>query len=364
MSQDLIQVNYEQLQDVARRFQVQADSCAELRTAVNRALHPLQQGGWIGKGAAAFFSEMDSDLFPALERLHSAMILSGNVVQEAIATFKAAEEEAGLLFQAGAAGAAGAAGSSHKLDYTSATEEQRKDNAKKVFSESYMSGKIGQTWKGEGDPRLGKAMETLRKNAAPEECAKALDVIADLRGLDRATVGQQYESFKQLQQQSISHGGAVEELVSGLHDGYMGSRDQLRYGQVVGDVLGIDPVFGAMLNPTGGMPGPGEKAIRLDNFTLSYHSAFHDAAGYLYNHFEAGPGYDYLGLEGRPTNDPFTGQESGIKYWSNKFHDDSFVATTANSVGTALGKAEDVKNWLNDTAQSTYNWFAHSVLGK
>ena len=41
----------------------------------------------------------------------------------------------------------------------------------------------------------------------------------------------------------------------------MGTTAQLRYGQVVGDAFGIDPVFGAMLNPTGGMVGPGNWAV-------------------------------------------------------------------------------------------------------
>ncbi len=63
----------------------------------------------------------------------------------------------------------------------------------------------------------------------------------------------------------------------------MGSTSQLRYGKVVGDVFGVDPMFGAMLNPTGGLVGPDNKALDGDSTALGYHGVVHDAAGYLYN---------------------------------------------------------------------------------
>ena len=56
---------------------------------------------------------------------------------------------------------------------------------------------------------------------------------------------------------------------------------------------------------------------------LVKHGVVHDAAGYLKNYHDAGPGYDYLGREGRDTSDPFVGQEAGIQYWLEKLQPQS-----------------------------------------
>jgi hypothetical protein len=102
----------------------------------------------------------------------------------------------------------------------------------------------------------------------------------------------------------------------------MASNPQLVFGQVVGDAFGVDPVFGALLSPTGGMVGPGNKALHLDDDDpTGYHGIVHDAAGYLFNYHNQGPGYDYLGKEaakGHQTSDPLTGQQSGMRYWHEK----------------------------------------------
>jgi hypothetical protein len=95
----------------------------------------------------------------------------------------------------------------------------------------------------------------------------------------------------------------------------MGSNTQLRYGKVVGDAFGIDPVFGAMLNPTGGLVGPDNWSISGDDTAVGYHGVVHDAAGYLYNYHGVGPGYDYLGRENRDTSSPLSGQREGIAHW-------------------------------------------------
>ena len=78
----------------------------------------------------------------------------------------------------------------------------------------------------------------------------------------------------------------------------MGSLNQLRFGQLVGDSLGgLDPVVGALLSPTGGIPGGGNFEISskaywlVDKEVVMYHGIAHDAAGYLSNYQGTGPGY-------------------------------------------------------------------------
>ena len=64
--------------------------------------------------------------------------------------------------------------------------------------------------------------------------------------------------------------------------------------------------------------GYGNIAIDAKERPVGYHGIMHDAGGYLLKHHEMGPGYDYLGLEGRNPTHPLTGQESGIRYWNQK----------------------------------------------
>ena len=47
----------------------------------------------------------------------------------------------------------------------------------------------------------------------------------------------------------------------------------------------------------------------------------HDAAGYLYNFHDLGPGYNYLGEEShRDPGNPLVGQQSGVRYWNEKLN--------------------------------------------
>jgi len=112
-------------------------------------------------------------------------------------------------------------------------------------------------------------------------------------------------------------------------------------------VFKIDPVFGALLSPTGGLVGPGNvswnaASVPTDYFTgspavwaadtllhrpeVAYHGIVHDAAGYLLNYHRIGPGYNYLGLDSvtPDTSNPLSGQQPGLNYWSRVFNQDQW----------------------------------------
>jgi hypothetical protein len=118
-----------------------------------------------------------------------------------------------------------------------------------------------------------------------------------------------------------------------LHKDHWGSRRQLMFGKVVGDYLGIHPVFAAFLNPSGGIIGPSDKALTLvlehqfsgifNENAWGYHGAAHDAYGYLYNHYKIGPGYQYVDsslnvIDRVGTDSPLAGQISGYIYWARQ----------------------------------------------
>lgn len=114
---ELIQAQYEQLETIAARFGQEAAVAGQLEAAVRQAMDSLQQGGWIGRGAEAFYSEMEAVLFPAMGRLAAALAEAQSATLKIKEIMQSAEEEASSPFRgtggepAAAVGAAGTAGS-------------------------------------------------------------------------------------------------------------------------------------------------------------------------------------------------------------------------------------------------------------
>lgn len=112
MTQERIQVDYEQLEEIARRFGSQADEAGEWLQNIRRGIDRLRSGGWSGEGASAFFNEMEHEVLPGMDRLVRALDQSQSVAVQVSRAMEAAEREAAGLFQKdGAAAGDGSAGS-------------------------------------------------------------------------------------------------------------------------------------------------------------------------------------------------------------------------------------------------------------
>ena len=199
-----------------------------------------------------------------------------------------------------------------------------------ILTNDYRKTLIDSKFAGANSPALRQAMNELSKNN-PENVDKALQVLAKERDRPLEQIKEEYKTYLEKRadaQAAIDRardaGGELEVINKLLPDqsNFMGSNWQLRYGKVVGDKFGIDPVFGAMLNPTGGLVGPGNKGKAPDAWYMptpvAYHGAYHDAMGYLYNYHEkAGPGYNYMNSPiGLSTDNPLAGQGTGIAQWT------------------------------------------------
>lgn len=217
-------------------------------------------------------------------------------------------------------------------------------NTAPLFSDEYLAGMVGKHIAGADSPELKAAMDTLwkhRHDPDNPQVADALATIAALRGKPLAQVQADWRTYQAAlaQQERLAATKSLEEvprIKTRLHPDFMGSTSQLRSGQVVGDALGMDPVFGALLNPTGGLVGPGNAAFDGNDSAIGYHGAVHDAGGYLYNYHDMGPGYDYLGREGRDTSSPLSGQRAGIKYWRDQLPDRSLGQQATDTLGNAV----------------------------
>ncbi|MBX0331369.1 WXG100 family type VII secretion target [Oscillochloris sp. ZM17-4] len=107
MAEPIIQANYPQLDEIARRFQSQASQVSGMLDRVNRAFEPLVDGSWQGLGATAFFDEMEGQLIPGVRRLIDTLHTSGEVTLAVSQLLRTAELEAAGYFQNGAEGEGG-----------------------------------------------------------------------------------------------------------------------------------------------------------------------------------------------------------------------------------------------------------------
>lgn len=94
MAKDTIRVDYYQLEEINRRFGQQAEENGQMIQRLRRVMEDLKNGGWEGEGSQAFFTQMNNEVLPALQRLINGLEDGGQVVGQIAQNFRQAEEEA------------------------------------------------------------------------------------------------------------------------------------------------------------------------------------------------------------------------------------------------------------------------------
>lgn len=362
-----VRADYDGLAKITQSFARQAAETEKMIQSVQRCVQTLQSGDWIGRGARAFYAEMEQEVLPSLKRLAAALTAAEKVTRQASQIMKQAEEEAASFFQvalaggavsalAGAAGAASAAGEAVGAGGEAPTWQSNPylvRDPQGLFDDKSMRGLIGLQVPGAGGELRG-AMNDLLANPQGAGLDQALQRVAQLRGRPLEEIRSEYDRFVQIRAQRDLANAPTPPNPSALHPWFLGSNTNLRYGKVVGDAFGIDPVFGAMLNPTGGLVGPDNFSFPGDSTAVGYHGVVHDAAGYLYNYHGAGPGYNYLGLEDRDTADPLTVQSAGIHYWRETLGGVDPLSYRAEEIMVDVVPAWDAANWVIDRAKGIF----------
>lgn len=109
MCADIIEVNFETLETVGRRFEDRASNTHDIILNVTRRMEALQADGWMGRGAEAFYGEMTDEVLPQVRRLAAALEEAAHVTAQIMQTMSDAEHEAqGKLNGTGDAAGVGA----------------------------------------------------------------------------------------------------------------------------------------------------------------------------------------------------------------------------------------------------------------
>jgi len=103
-----VRADHDQLSRLATQFARQASETNKSLRQIKRQVDTLQGGDWVGKGATAFYREMDQQVLPALTRLGKSFDAAQKVTAQISKIMKQAEEDVARILGVIAAGGAAA----------------------------------------------------------------------------------------------------------------------------------------------------------------------------------------------------------------------------------------------------------------
>jgi len=104
MSSPRVRADYDSLAAIARLFGQEAANARQTLRHLRRQMDVLQSGDWIGRGATAFYHEMNGAVLPSLQRLVIALETAERVAAKISQIMRAAEEEASTIIRQGMEG--------------------------------------------------------------------------------------------------------------------------------------------------------------------------------------------------------------------------------------------------------------------
>jgi len=99
MTAPQVRADYDALTQIANRLGREADAARLTLSAIVRAKATLENGDWVGRGATAFYQELNQEVLPSIRRLTEALNSAKVVTQQIVAIMKAAEDGAAALFR-------------------------------------------------------------------------------------------------------------------------------------------------------------------------------------------------------------------------------------------------------------------------
>ncbi|GAA5526815.1 WXG100 family type VII secretion target [Herpetosiphon gulosus] len=99
MSVPIVQIQYQQLEQLAQRFAKQQTQVQAILQSLKQTIQALEHGGWMGEAATACFKEFYAEVVPAYCRLQHVFSESQTSLNQIAKLFHEAEAEAAALFR-------------------------------------------------------------------------------------------------------------------------------------------------------------------------------------------------------------------------------------------------------------------------
>jgi WXG100 family type VII secretion target len=93
-----IQADYDELSQIANQFAQESSAAEQLMNQIQNLVGQLEGGGWIGRGAQAFYSEMHDEVEPGLRRMVQALEDASSAIKQISDLISQAEQEASFKF--------------------------------------------------------------------------------------------------------------------------------------------------------------------------------------------------------------------------------------------------------------------------
>lgn len=97
MANDVIQIEYAKVKQVAQSFDSASKEVRGLVNTVEHSMSQLKNGGWITDAATVFLAEMNGDVLQGMRRLFSGLEQANMTALEIIRALQAADDEAAAL---------------------------------------------------------------------------------------------------------------------------------------------------------------------------------------------------------------------------------------------------------------------------
>jgi WXG100 family type VII secretion target len=93
-----IQADYDELANISNEFANEASAAEQLISQITNLVGELEGGGWIGRGAQAFYSEMHDEVEPGLRNLVKALEDASAALKQISNILGTAEQDASMKF--------------------------------------------------------------------------------------------------------------------------------------------------------------------------------------------------------------------------------------------------------------------------
>ena len=101
-----VRADYDQLSQISKLFEEQADTTERTLRDMTQHEQVLQGGDWIGEGAQAFYSEMEQSILPTFQRLIAALRAAARTTKAISDLVQGTEQSTSSTFNKGASNAA------------------------------------------------------------------------------------------------------------------------------------------------------------------------------------------------------------------------------------------------------------------
>ncbi|MCU0499219.1 MAG: WXG100 family type VII secretion target [Anaerolineae bacterium] len=98
MGHEIIQINYEETETIAKIFTSEHDRMNRVYTDLKRCVDQLRNG-WVSEGADAFFAEMDDEVLPKVKRLVEALSIAHDQIMQIHEVMSTSEDQCTRSFQ-------------------------------------------------------------------------------------------------------------------------------------------------------------------------------------------------------------------------------------------------------------------------